>query len=211
MIPTCKLDGIALKYGTDKSSENHNYCPLYEKHLPEKIESLLEIGVWKGASIKMFKEWYKDEGKFFAMDVFGGEVITETQLGAIGVNSIVGSQSDMALLKTIKEKFTVLVEDGSHHSDEQVITFRQMFKHNIAPGGLYVLEDAFCANDKYWWRGVVKKFEDTALGIFQKYLAGGTLECDFITYDESKELMAMIESVDIYNGAIIFIKKKEDA
>jgi len=210
-MATCKLDELALKHGTDKSSVNHNYCPWYEKHLPEKVNNFLEIGVWKGASIKMFKEWYNNEGRFYAMDVFGGEVISQTELGAIGVNSYMGSQSDGAFLKGVKEKFDVLVEDGSHHSDEQVITFKIMFQNNIADGGMYVLEDAFCAKDPYWWRGVVKKFEDTALAIFKKYLEGGTLECDFITHEESNQLMAMIESVDIYNDAIIFIKKKSNA
>jgi len=202
------LDELALKHGTDKSSVNHNYCPLYEKHLPEKVNHFLEIGVWKGASIKMFKEWYNDQGEFFAMDVFGGEVISECSLMNLGITPYKCSQSDIPFLKNIPHKFDVLIEDGSHHSDEQVITFRHMFKNNIADGGVYCLEDVHCCKDSYWWRGVVKKFEDTALGIFQKYLNGGTLECDFITFAESNELMSMIESVDIYNESIIFIKKK---
>ena len=28
------LDNLAKKYGTDKSSDVHNYCVKYEKHLP---------------------------------------------------------------------------------------------------------------------------------------------------------------------------------
>ncbi len=203
------LDELALKYGTDKSSLGHNYCPLYEKHLPKTVKKLIEIGVWHGDSIRMFKEWYNDQGEFFAMDVFGGEVIPEPSLINLGITPFKGSQSDISFLKRIPHQFDVLVEDGSHHSDEQVITFRHMFKNNIADGGVYCLEDVHCCKDPYWWRGVVKKLDDTVLGIFTKYLNGGTLECDFITFEESKELMGMIESVDMYNDAIIFIKKKD--
>jgi len=202
------LDELALKYGTDKSSLGHNYCDLYEKHLPKAVNKFVEIGVWHGASIRMFKEWYKDQGEFFAMDVFGGEVIPETSLMNLGITPYKGSQSDINFLKSIPHKFDVLIEDGSHHSDEQVITFSYMFRNHIADGGLYCLEDVHCCKDQYWWRGIVKKHEDTILGVFEKYKNGGTLECDFITFAESNELMSMIESVDIYNDAIIFIKKK---
>ncbi len=165
--------------------------------------------MWKGASIKMFKEWYKDEGKFYAMDIFGGEVISQAELSKLGIVSFLCSQSDMSFIDKIKEKFDVIVEDGSHHSDEQVITFKNMFKNNIANGGIYVLEDLCCCTNEYWWRGIVKKFEDTALAIFKKFKEGGTLECQFITADESRELIAMIESVELYNDNIVFIQKKK--
>lgn len=206
-MPT--LDELAIKYDTDKSSLGHNYCHLYEKHLPKTIEHFLEIGIWKGASLRMFMEWYKNEGKFYAMDVFGGEVITPDELTEMGIKYFKGSQSDSLLLSTIEEKFDVIVEDGSHHSDEQVVTLKMMFKNNVSNGGVYVLEDLHCCKDEYWWRGIVKKFEDTALHIFTKLKEGGNLECEFITPDESKELMSMIESVDIYNDSIVFIHKKK--
>ena len=42
------LDRLAKAYGTDKSSDNHNYCVKYEKYIPfkryDKI-NILEIGV----------------------------------------------------------------------------------------------------------------------------------------------------------------------
>ncbi len=205
-MPT--LDELAIKYNTDKSSLGHNYCPFYEKHLPEKVTNFLEIGVWKGASIKMFKEWYKNEGKFYAMDVFGGEVISQAELLSIGIFSFPCSQSDTEFIKKIEEKFDVISEDASHHSDEQVLTFKNLFKNNLAKGGTYVLEDLCCCSNPYWWRGVVTKFEDTALAIFKKFKEGGTLECQFINGDESKELIGMIDSLEIYNDNIAFIKKK---
>jgi hypothetical protein len=211
MTPTCRLDELALKHGTDKSSVNHNYCPWYEKHLPEKINSLLEIGCWKGASIKMFKEWYNNEGNFYAMDIFGGEVISQTELASIGVRSYMGSQSDMNVLSKIKEQFDVITEDGSHHSYEQVFTFLHMFKHNVASGGWYIIEDLCCCTDPYWWRNDTVGVENTALGIFKAYLEGRNLVSQNVTQEQNDIIMPLIESVHLYNDNIVFIKKKSDA
>ncbi len=205
-MPT--LDELAIKHGTDKSSVNHNYCPSYEKHLPEKINNFLEIGVWKGASLRMFKEWYKDKGNFYAMDLFGGEVITPSELQSIGVNCYCGSQSDLELLKSIEEKFTVIIDDGSHHSYEQVFTFVNLFINHVESGGIYVIEDLCCCIDPYWWRNDTNGIPDTALGIFITYLNGGTLKSQHVTQEESDALMSLIESVHLYDDNIVFIKKK---
>ena len=52
------LDNLAKKYGTDKSSEIHNYCVKYEKYLPfnrnDKL-NIMEIGVLDGKSFRMIK------------------------------------------------------------------------------------------------------------------------------------------------------------
>ncbi len=199
---------IASRYPTDKNE--HGYMPYYQKHLPPTVEKFLEIGTWKGGGINSFKEFYDSKGEFHAINyVFGGaDIITIDELNKMGIISHEGSQSDIPFLKGIKDQFDVISEDGSHHSDEQVITFKHCFLHNIKPGGLYVLEDAHCCKEEYWWRGIVQRFEDTALYIFQHCLNGGTMESQFITKEESDLIMSLIEEVTIYEDKIIFIKKK---
>ena len=196
------------EYGSDKN-ENHGYGKYYDKHLPLTVDKFLEIGVWKGSGIKSFKEYYDNKGEFHAMDWrFGGEVISVEELHELKIIPHEGSQSDIPFLNTITDLFSVCVEDGSHHSDEQVITFKHIFINNIKSGGLYVLEDTHCCFEEYWWRGIITKFEDTALAIFKSYINGGTLESQFITKEESELLISLIDEVNIYNDAIIFIKKK---
>jgi len=46
------------------------------------------------------------------------------------------------------------------------------------------------------------------LAIFKSYINGGSLESQFITKEESDLLISLIDEVNIYNDAIIFIKKK---
>lgn len=205
-----RLNDIALKYGTDKSSEGHSYCELYEKHLPKTINKFLEIGVWTGQGIKMFKEYYQDKGTFYALDRFidGYGLITVAQLQALGINSFIGSQDEMWFLETIKEQFSVISEDASHHWDSQINTFRRMFVHNIEPGGLYVCEDIF--DDVYWGRNIIKDKKDNLIGILNKFKKEGNIVSQLIGQSESDLICSLIDEVFIYKD-IVFITKKKNA
>lgn len=201
------LDELALKYGTDKSSEGHNYCPHYEKHLPEKVNKFLEIGAWKGAGIRMFKEWYNNEGQFYAFDRFldGHGLITIGQLQAEGINSFEGSQSDLWFLETIKDKFTVISEDASHHWGDQILTFKRMFVNNMEEGGVYVCEDIF--DEPYWGQGVIANFKDNLWHVLNRVSHGGNFESQMFSREESDMLMPLIGEINLYTD-IAFIKRK---
>jgi len=201
------LDEIAISYGTDKSSVGHNYMPLYEKHLPKSVGSFLEIGSWKGAGIRTFKEWYKGEGKFYVIDRFiqGWGLMSIPELQAVGINAYDGDHDQMWFLETIKERFNVIIDDGSHHWLSQLTIFRRMFIHNVEPGGLYVVEDAF--DDPYWGQGIITDPKENIKGLMNKFLAEGNIVSPIITPAESDKICPLIESVDIYDE-IIFIKKK---
>src|ERR1035437_6331525 len=63
------LDRIALQFGTDKFV--HGYTPYYERHLGllrfEPI-TLLEIGVWDGASLRTWEAWMP-EAQIIGVDI----------------------------------------------------------------------------------------------------------------------------------------------
>lgn len=185
------LDEIFIKYETDKSSLSHNYAPYYEKHLPQKVNKFLEIGAWKGAGIKSFRDWYGGEGKFYAMDRFleGHGLITIEQLQADGINAFQGDQKDLWFLEQIKDVFSVIVDDASHHFYDQIVTFQRMFPNNVEPGGWYVIEDVF--DDLYWGQGIITDLKNNIEGLLKR-----------------KEIHAeLIDEIHFY-PEIIFVKKK---
>lgn len=201
------LDELAIKHGTDKSSLSHSYCEHYEKHLPKKINNFLEIGTWKGAGIKMFKDYYDGKGKFFALDRFsdGYGLVTIGELQAVGINAYHGSQDDFWFLESIKEEFSVIVDDASHHWLSQINTFRIMFVKNLESGGVYVMEDVF--DEPYWGQGIIKDKKENFKGLCEQFLEKGTFESEFVTKEESDIICPMIEEINIYNE-IVFVKKK---
>lgn len=195
-------------YVTDKV--NHGYLPLYEKYMPDEVDRFMEIGVWKGDSLRMFRDAYGGKGKFHALDTFGADVVPYTRLLAEGFAIHKGSQSDLEFLSGIKDWFDVVVEDGSHHSDEQIITFKHIFVHNIRPGGWYVLEDLVCCCESYWWRSVLR-YRDTMLPTLQRVMMGFDFTSQLISEQESDLLMSLIDEIHLENAnnnPIAFIRKK---
>ncbi len=200
-------------YGTDKNDNDHGYGKYYQQHLPEKINKFMEIGVWQGAGIKAFKDFYDNEGEFHVINyLFGDEIISVSELDKINVIAHEGKQEDTNFLKKIKDVFSVIVDDGSHHSDAQLITFKQMFLNNLESCGLYVVEDCYGhiigEEGDYWRRGKVNTAEGTIIVVMNKFNRGEGLESQYFTKEESDEIVKLIEEVFIYDDKIIFIKKK---
>lgn len=198
------LDEIFIKYGTDKSSLGHNYSGLYEKHLPKDINALVEIGAWKGAGIKSFKEWYNHKGAFYVIERYlhGHGLVSVSQLQAVGIHFFDGDHDREDFLRSIKEQFTVIVEDGSHHWFSQIVIFKNLFLNNLENGGWYVIEDVF--DDKYWSQGKVK---ENIKNILQRWQTDKSIDSELISKAESDAICPLIDELHIYHE-IIFIKKK---
>lgn len=155
------LDELAIKFNTDKSSLNHNYMDFYERILPGKPRSILEIGVLKGSSIKMWKEAYP-EAALYGLDLF--EEYPVPDIG--GVTFLKGSQCDENVLYHIRNdiKPQVIVEDASHNCIFHWVTLFSL----IPSCEMYIIEDLHTCQDEFFRQGLA--FNQTVLG---SMLSGG--------------------------------------
>lgn len=136
------LNDIALKYGTDKSK--HGYCPFYEATLPKNPRKLLEIGVLSGASIRMWKEYFPNT------EIHGLDLFTDGVPDIDGVVWHKGNQCDWLLLEQLrKENFDVIIDDGSHNSRDQMMTFYGLFN-----GQHYYIEDLHACDEEFYRDGL---------------------------------------------------------
>lgn len=159
-----QLIELAEKYGTDKAG--HGYLPHYATHLPKKCSRLLEIGAFQGASLRMWKDLYPD-AEIVCFDLFlDPDNISKKDVEKMGVKAYQGDQGYERDLGQIEGEFDVIIEDGSHRSDHQIITLQALWP-KVKPGGVYVVEDLHCCNEPFYWAGDVKRFEDTLLGQMQ--------------------------------------------
>jgi len=206
------LYDLAIKHESQKVDYKY-MIDGYQKHLPETCDNFLEIGVLFLGSTKMFRDFYDGKAKIHALDLYHPDFVTEKQAIAEGFKAYKGSQTNIDLLATLPS-LDVISEDGSHHSDDQIVTFKYLFLNKLLSGGLYVLEDVHCCYDPYWWV-TVTSFENTMLGVLHKMRDGGNMVSQFFTQEESDLYMSLIESVHIYNGngshtgkdSIVFIYK----
>src|SRR6478609_1337977 len=170
------LDEISIQYGTDKSSLCHNYTPYYDMFfspLRDKKLNLLEIGVWEGASLSTWKDYFKNA------TITGFDIDEKAQYNSGRVNTFKGDQSNPFDLEDVNNKygtFDIIIDDGSHECDHMRKSFETMFPL-LQSGGLYCIEDCLCAYDKERWGSkesiidfIKEKIDDVQMnGIISNY------------------------------------------
>jgi hypothetical protein len=138
------LEELAFMFGTDKLE--HGYIPFYEKYLPKNPKKILEIGVKEGRSISMWKKYFPD-AVIHGLDLFKEFPVP---FNDERVKWHQGNQCDWELLEQLrKEDFDVIIDDGSHNSRDQMITFFGLFN-----GKHYFIEDTHCAEEEFYRQGL---------------------------------------------------------
>ena len=81
--------------------------------------------------------------------IYGADIVKK---GGIDENRIIqadqGNYNDLLKLQQ-KGPWNVVVDDGSHLPEHQLLTFRRLFP-SITPGGLYIIEGT---ETSYWKEG----------------------------------------------------------
>lgn len=203
------LTDAAEKTGTDKL--DHGYIPKYAELLPDTCTSFLEIGIAEGKSALLWDMFYgKDKLDLHYIDLFlNPDFVNERWCRNRGIQPHAGSQSDVEFLSTIKNKFEVIVDDGSHNAAHQLISFKHLFLNNTKEGALYFVEDCHCNKDEFYWGEGVTQFDDTPLFMFHHFLEAGTIKNKFFNEGESEVFENLIEWVRIEcDSKLIIIKRK---
>ena len=139
-----RLHELAVKYSTDKYQ--HGYIDFYENNLPLEPKKILEIGVLTGASIRMWKDYFPNA------EIHGLDLFEENPMPYIpDVIWHKGSQTDPTMLNKLRnEKFDLVIEDGSHNSRDQLISFYGLF----SDGMYYFCEDLHCCDEEFYRQGL---------------------------------------------------------
>lgn len=139
------------RYTTDKNDyTTHTYCTdFYDKEFAKYKESLtgphgvyvLEIGINSGGSILLWNDYfcytYKIHSRITGIDINIPQDIANKLLR---YSSIEVYQQD-AYKQLLKNKaFDIIIDDGSHEVNDQIIVVREYSKL-LLPGGILVIED----------------------------------------------------------------------
>lgn len=135
------LNELGLRHGTDKSSEIHDYLNLYERRfrdLRDKAFVMIEVGVLRGASVHMWGEYFPKArivGIDFDPDCGGQE--------GENISIRIGDASSVDFLFDVVQEFgkpLIVIDDGSHRWDHQIVLLQTLFPL-LLPGGFFVVED----------------------------------------------------------------------
>lgn len=192
------LRELAIKYDTDKGPKDHNFTPIYETHF-NKLNSnplkLLEIGIGRGGSLKMWAEY------FTKAQIYGIDKDEKRHLDGQRITTIQCDQGNINKLCQINQlhgKFNIIIDDGSHKQSHIITTFKTLFPL-LANNGIYVIEDIHTSYLPQFW-----DCNRTIIGYLQELV-------DKLHHKWSKitptDLEKTLLSIHLYNE-IAFIYKK---
>lgn len=123
------------------------YTDAYERNIGrkrylQKNIKLLEIGVQSGGSINIWKDYFGESLYYVGIDINKNCKQFEKLDRHIYVE--IGTQSDSNFLSSICAKygpFDVIIDDGSHITEDILITLRTLFTRCLTNHGVYVIED----------------------------------------------------------------------
>lgn len=132
----------------NRSEKYMHYFEIYDRHLKKYRDKecvIVEIGVFQGGSLQMWKQYFGKKAKIVGIDINPDTKQYEDEQIKIEI----GSQADREFWKSFKEKYPkvdVLIDDGGHKMNQQIIAFEEMYEH-LAEEGVYLCEDL---HTSYW-------------------------------------------------------------
>ncbi|HLG33414.1 MAG TPA: class I SAM-dependent methyltransferase [Bacteroidia bacterium] len=186
-----------------------HYFDIYDKHFKRfrgREIVVLEIGVFHGGSLKMWKDYFGKDAKIYGIDINPNCKAFEEE----NIKVFIGSQGDKAFLSEVRKsipKIDILIDDGSHKMSHQIITCEEMFDH-IKDDGVYLCEDV---HTSYWlnYGGGHKR-----RGTFIEY-SKNFIDLLNAHHSEQKSLQVnkfteSVDSIHYYDSVVVIEKKKRN-
>lgn len=170
ITPLCE---IGYKYGTDKCPQiKHPYTPVYYDFFKRRIrfvKKVLEIGVWEGSSIRMWRDFFPNA------QIYGLDVREESQIEEERIKVFLGDSRDEKLVKNLilNEMGTdidFVLDDGSHWPSYQAITCRIIKPLLTKKEVIYAIEDVRFPDEL---RKKLPEYEIEEINIPKKYRDDG--------------------------------------
>lgn len=124
------------------------YRELFDSRRDQPMK-ILEIGVFKGASLKVWKSYFRHpESTVVGIDIDPNCAKFDAPAERIHVR--IGSQTDFEFLRQVVAEFgpfDVIIDDGSHVSGHILTSFNFLFLRGLKDPGLYFVEDLHAM---YW-------------------------------------------------------------
>ncbi len=133
----------------------HHYLEIYTDRLGplrDRPIRMLEIGVFRGGSLEMWKGWLHPDSVIVGLDIDPG--CRQYEQADRGIHVRIGDQSDPDFLAAVVAEFgafDVILDDGGHTTTQMITSFNHLFRDGLVEGGQYLVEDTHTN----WWPGYV--------------------------------------------------------
>ena len=161
-------DKLSVKW----SSYIEKYDELFLKYKEKKV-NILEIGVQNGGTLEIYSKYFKQCQNIVGVDI--NPKCQNLKYSDDRIKVIIGNINDDKIKDEIFNlpKFDIIIDDGSHSSQDIIKTFILYYNH-LNNNGLYIVEDLHCSYWKEYSGGLF--FPISSISFFKKIV-------DVINYD----------------------------
>ena len=158
------LRSIAARHSGTRFVKWLHYFDVYDRHVGEFLAErdrrglreplrVLEIGVWRGGSLELWREFLGGDAVIFGVDIDPESARVPSDTAKVRT----GSQTDQTFMRGVLQEMggvDLIVDDGSHRSQDVLESLRFLYPALACPG-LYIIEDL---HTSYWsdWGGGFK-------------------------------------------------------
>ena len=171
-VKSDSVRGLYNQHHTGKvSTKWDTYLDVYEDQFrPIKYQpiDMLEIGVQNGGSLEIWSKYFPNARTLTGCDInprCEGLTYADPR-----VQVIVGNANEPSAFQRILQRsssFDVIVDDGSHRTNDVITSFLTYFPL-LKPGGVFICEDMHCAYWEEYGGGVLN--ERSAAAFFRRLL-----------------------------------------
>lgn len=125
-----------------------HFFEIYHRHFKKFIDkevTVLEIGVFQGGSLELWRDYFGCKCKIYGIDINPDCKKYECKQ----IEIMIGSSEDREFLQKVKEKIgevDILIDDGGHTMNQQIVAFEELYPI-ISEEGVYLCEDL---HTSYW-------------------------------------------------------------
>lgn len=179
-----------------------HYFQIYEREMGRFLRRpvcFLEIGIFKGGSIPMWKEYFPQGSRLVFIDIDPACKAFEIDGTAVRI----GNQADPDFLAALAEEFgpfDIVLDDGSHVCAHQIASFEGLWPH-LRNGGLYMVEDCHTS----YWPGFGGGYRNEASFIEYAKRLVDTMHSWYTDQDKLfpfQEMARQINSVRFYDSIV---------
>ena len=184
-----------------------HYFDIYHRHLSRfrgETITMIEIGIFNGGSLKMWKEYFGPMATIVGVDINPGCKKYEEP----GIEVVIGDQADPKFLRELSKrypKFAVVIDDGGHRMEQQITTLEELYVP-LRDDGVYLCEDTHTSYMPAFGGGHLKKdtFIEYSKKLIDQLNAFHVKECESLSKNYFTQAT---DSIHFYDSVVVIEKK----